>query len=272
MRTVTVADRVIHPSFEPNQQDNVLNPTEKVQSRIYQRESLLFTQGSKASAVLVVIRGRVKIQIAEDQKEQFCICVVGKGAMLGVPEALSGRPYGVTAIALDRVTAISIPTATLLDQMQLLPHFRSHILVVLSHYLQRLHKAISCASYSPKEYAPVRSVGKNYRGKHWSPAAPIQKETPSPVIQLNIAPEPTPKILNSWKQIAQHLHRGIRTVQRWEQTAGMPVRRIGHGPKAPVIALSTELDYWLRTQTLGPLHKDRIKRQKPTGAYREKFQ
>ena len=34
--------------------------------------------------------------------------------------------------------------------------------------------------------------------------------------------------LDSWKEIASYLGRGIRTVQRWEREEGLPVHRLDH--------------------------------------------
>jgi|SRR5215469_559501 len=51
--------------------------------------------------------------------------------------------------------------------------------------------------------------------------------------------------LNSWKEIAVYLDRGIRTVQRWERELGLPVHRIGKGPRSPVHAFPSELQAWL---------------------------
>jgi hypothetical protein len=51
-------------------------------------------------------------------------------------------------------------------------------------------------------------------------------------------------VLNSWKEIASYMHRGVRTVQRWEASFGMPVRRIGSTPRSPVVAFQHELDGW----------------------------
>ena len=51
--------------------------------------------------------------------------------------------------------------------------------------------------------------------------------------------------LNSWKEIADYLDRGVRTVQRWERDLGLPVRRIGKGKRSPVYATSTELRFWM---------------------------
>jgi len=58
--------------------------------------------------------------------------------------------------------------------------------------------------------------------------------------------EQKPGLLNSWKEIASYLNRGVRTVQRWERM-GLPVRRLGTGPRAPVIANAPEIDGWMQT-------------------------
>ena len=54
--------------------------------------------------------------------------------------------------------------------------------------------------------------------------------------------------LDSWKEIARYLNRDVRTVQRWEETGGLPVyRRAPERLKgSPVYAYRSELDAWLR--------------------------
>jgi CheY-like chemotaxis protein len=53
-------------------------------------------------------------------------------------------------------------------------------------------------------------------------------------------------ILNSWKEIAHYLGRGVRTVQRWERDLGLPVHRPKGQDRSATLALSSELDDWLR--------------------------
>src|SRR5215469_12755272 len=52
--------------------------------------------------------------------------------------------------------------------------------------------------------------------------------------------------LVSWKEIAVHLGREIRTVQRWEKTEGLPVRRHEHRKRSTVYAYASELDEWFK--------------------------
>lgn len=60
----------------------------------------------------------------------------------------------------------------------------------------------------------------------------------SPILRSNV--------LNSWKEIASYLGRGVRTAQRWEHDFAMPVRRPGAKSRCTVAALPEEIDAWLR--------------------------
>jgi len=60
------------------------------------------------------------------------------------------------------------------------------------------------------------------------------------------------EVLNSWKEIAAYLGRGVRTVQRWEQELGLPVRRPRGKERSAVIALKPDIDHWLHRVPQGP--------------------
>jgi hypothetical protein len=53
-------------------------------------------------------------------------------------------------------------------------------------------------------------------------------------------------VLTSWKEIAEYLGKGIRTVQRWEDDLALPVRRTGEKPKAAIFAVPEEIDAWVK--------------------------
>ncbi len=50
--------------------------------------------------------------------------------------------------------------------------------------------------------------------------------------------------LDSWKEIAAHLKRGVTTVQRWEHLEGLPVHRHLHNKRGSVYAFKSEIDAW----------------------------
>ena len=53
------------------------------------------------------------------------------------------------------------------------------------------------------------------------------------------------KILNGWKEIAAHVGRSTRTVQRWEFTLGMPVYRPSQKARSSVTAFADEIEAWI---------------------------
>ena len=54
--------------------------------------------------------------------------------------------------------------------------------------------------------------------------------------------------LDSWKAIAAHLNRSVRTVTRWEREEGLPVRRHLHSKSGSVYAYKAELDDWWKSR------------------------
>jgi hypothetical protein len=52
-------------------------------------------------------------------------------------------------------------------------------------------------------------------------------------------------VLTSWKDIARYMGKGVRTVQRWEQDFGLPVRRPYGSNKKAILARPRDLDAWV---------------------------
>jgi tetratricopeptide (TPR) repeat protein len=61
--------------------------------------------------------------------------------------------------------------------------------------------------------------------------------------------------LDSWKEIAAHFGRRVRTVQRWEREEGMPVHRHAHRRRGTVFARAVELDAWWRSRSVPPAER-----------------
>jgi seryl-tRNA synthetase len=56
---------------------------------------------------------------------------------------------------------------------------------------------------------------------------------------------PDGRIFSSWKEIAAFLGKGVRTVQRWEKTLGLPVRRPNGTASNVVVATENDLRRWM---------------------------
>jgi len=67
------------------------------------------------------------------------------------------------------------------------------------------------------------------------------------------SPSSTPSLesrLDSWKEIAAYLGRGVRTVQRWEREEGLPVHRLAHDKRGSIYARREELAAWWESRRL----------------------
>ena len=58
--------------------------------------------------------------------------------------------------------------------------------------------------------------------------------------------------LDSWKEIAAHLGRDVRTAQRWERGEGLPVHRHQHDKLGSVYAYRDELNAWKAARSARP--------------------
>jgi hypothetical protein len=69
-----------------------------------------------------------------------------------------------------------------------------------------------------------------------------------------------PLFLNGWKEIANYLGKGVRTVQRYERNFRLPVRRPSGRSEGAVMATPAEIDAWFsastRRQILLPLETE----------------
>jgi hypothetical protein len=53
------------------------------------------------------------------------------------------------------------------------------------------------------------------------------------------------EFVSGWKDIANYLGKGVRTVQRYERELGLPIRRPSGRDSGSVIATKVELDAWI---------------------------
>lgn len=70
---------------------------------------------------------------------------------------------------------------------------------------------------------------------------------PAQLSYFETTANPLVTVLNSWKEISAYVGRSVRTVQRWETELGLPVRRPRAHSRSAVIAMSDEIDAWLRS-------------------------
>jgi hypothetical protein len=75
---------------------------------------------------------------------------------------------------------------------------------------------------------------------HWKQL--MSEEAPQPTDEAVLGQDSS--LLESWKEIAAYLKRGVRTVQRWERNEALPVHRHVHDKRGTVYAFRHEIDQW----------------------------
>jgi hypothetical protein len=59
----------------------------------------------------------------------------------------------------------------------------------------------------------------------------------------------SPGVLTGWKDVANYVNKGIRTVQRWEGQFGFPIRRAGAMATTPYSEFSKKLTHGCGAKT-----------------------
>lgn len=82
-------------------------------------------------------------------------------------------------------------------------------------------------------------------------------------------------VLTSWKDIARYMGKGVRTVQRWEQDFGLPVRRPDGSSKKAILARPRDLDLWVAMRCSSRAQIALNSQPQPStngnGAFRQKY-
>ena len=91
---------------------------------------------------------------------------------------------------------------------------------------------VSCSSQCPLQAQPYWLDPPNAEA---TPEAPARDSKTSDVLQ-------------SWKEISAYIKRSVRTCQRWERQAELPVHRPRPTRRSPVFGLPVELDRWMKQQ------------------------
>jgi CRP/FNR family transcriptional regulator len=74
-------------------------------SSVYPKGAILFVEGQDPRGVFVVCNGRLKLSTSSSQGKSVIVRVAESGEVIGLPATLSGKPYDLTAEALEPVQA-----------------------------------------------------------------------------------------------------------------------------------------------------------------------
>ena len=81
----------------------------------YSRDAILFVEGQEPRGVFVICNGRVKLSTSSSDGKSIIVRVAEPGELVGLPATISGKPYELTAEALEPVQANFIPREAFLE-------------------------------------------------------------------------------------------------------------------------------------------------------------
>jgi len=74
-------------------------------SATYPKDAILFVEGQEPRGVFVLCNGRAKLSTSSAEGKSIIVRVAEPGEMVGLPGTISGKPYEVTAEALEPLQA-----------------------------------------------------------------------------------------------------------------------------------------------------------------------
>ena len=98
----------------------------------YPRGSTLFAEGRPPRGIFVLCDGRAKLYICSEGGKRLMLRTASPGEVLGVSSALSGRPYEVTAEALDACKVAFVKRKELLKFLRDYREATLHLVHLLS--------------------------------------------------------------------------------------------------------------------------------------------
>jgi CRP/FNR family transcriptional regulator, cyclic AMP receptor protein len=83
-------------------------------SATYPKGAILFVEGQEPRGVFVICNGRIKLSASAADGKSLILRIADPGEVVGLPGTISGKPYEVTAEALEPIQANFIPRAVFL--------------------------------------------------------------------------------------------------------------------------------------------------------------
>ena len=119
------------PEFVLAELDEISSPSS------YPRAAILFVEGQKPRGVFVICKGRVKLSTSSSDGKSIVVRVAEPGEAVGLPGTISGKPYELTAEALEPVQANFIPRKAFLQLLRQ----RGEAAVRIAEILSQIYRA-----------------------------------------------------------------------------------------------------------------------------------
>lgn len=103
---------------------------------------VLFSHGEKASRLVEIAAGTVKLWIDRPQQETLMLRLVRSGEVLGLRELVTGKPHSMNAAAVTAVDYFAIPRRSFLELMHRHFEIGFNVTRLLSAELSSAHETL----------------------------------------------------------------------------------------------------------------------------------
>lgn len=118
--------------------ESVVAELEEISSpSTYQKGAILFVEGEEPRGAFVIRSGRIKLSTGSSGGKSVMVRIAEAGELVGLPGAISGKPYELTAEALERVQARFVPREGFLQFLRK----RGEAAVNVAEVLSRMYQA-----------------------------------------------------------------------------------------------------------------------------------
>ena len=161
---------------------------ERVSSKEYKRNEIIYREGAPADAFYVVVLGRVVIYTQDERGNETLLEYLHRGKYFGIISLLTGEPHSVTARVINDCLLLIIKKEDFDFILKKIPQLAIDLSQTLSRRLKRkdIHQKIIFESMAISIFSSYSQAGKTVYALNL--ALSLRKETHKSVIILDIAP------------------------------------------------------------------------------------
>lgn len=110
--------------------------------RFYHKNQSLFFEGDPGGMLHIVVSGRVKAVMLDEEGHELILSVMGPGEVLGEVTLIDGGPRSATVTAVDDTTTLTLGRPELLRLIRQNPGLADSLLVVVCSRLRRVSRLL----------------------------------------------------------------------------------------------------------------------------------
>jgi CRP/FNR family transcriptional regulator, cyclic AMP receptor protein len=141
-------------------------------SATYPKGAILFVEGQEPRGVFVICNGRVKLSASSADGKSLILRVADPGEVVGLPGTISGKPYEVSAEALEPIQANFIPRDAFLRFLREHGEVAVRVAEILSDIYHATYQEVRYLGLSASAAEKLARFVLDYSAKHGKSGQP----------------------------------------------------------------------------------------------------